>query len=132
MYAEIRAGMKALLVASKLFAEVYEYIPKVPTVPAAVLCLGEGDYGQSIGEAAWPKWKLQLFLSTNDWKESQIKMDKWLDPTQATFIGTILNGEHTWTSVYNVQVLKIGAPAIMVLPGGSEFLGVDVELEIVP
>jgi hypothetical protein len=126
--ASVRAGItNALQNVNNL--RIYEWIPSTIQPPAAVVSLGTGQYDADNTEGMLVNYGVLVMLTRADDQNSQQRLDEFLGQGNDSIYQVIDTDPTLSDSCDSCRVTSWNNPGTFTI-GGIEYLGVEVNLEV--
>mgnify|MGYP006921428272 CR=1 FL=1 len=125
---DVRAGItNALQNIENL--RIYEWIPSQVSPPAAVVSLGTGQYDADLDNGMIVNYGVLVMLTRADDQKGQARLDEFLGQGTNSIFNVIDSDPTLTDSCDSCRVTSWDNPGTFTI-GGIEYLGVEVNLEV--
>jgi len=125
---DVRAGItNALQNIENL--RIYEWIPSQVSPPAAVVSLGTGQYDADLDNGMIVNYGVLVMLTRADDQKGQARLDEFLGQGTNSIFNVIDTDPTLTDSCDSCRVTSWDNPGTFTI-GGIEYLGVEVNLEV--
>lgn len=125
---DVRAGItNALQNIENL--RIYEWVPSQVSPPAAVVSLGTGQYDADLDNGMIVNYGVLVMLTRADDQKGQARLDEFLGQGTNSIFNVIDSDPTLTDSCDSCRVTSWDNPGTFTI-GGIEYLGVEVNLEV--
>ena len=109
---------------------IYEWIPSQVSPPAAVISLGTGQYDTDLDDGMTVTYGVLVMLTRADDQKGQARLDEFLSQGTNSVFNVIDSNPTLNSSCDSCRVTSWNNPGTFNI-GGIEYLGVEINLEVI-